>query len=46
MNDTFGDFFAIPHADEIIKLDSYTAEEMSDMMREYNGLNFKVTKAF
>lgn len=45
-NGTIKDIFAVPSADEIIKLDSYTAEEMSDMLREFNGLNFKVTSAF
>ena len=40
------DFFAIPSADEIIQLESYSADEMADMMRQFNGLNFKVNKAF
>lgn len=43
---TIKDFMAIPNADEIIKLESYSPDEMDDMLREFNGLNFKVTKAF
>lgn len=45
-NGTINDPLAIPTPDEIIKFDSYTAEEHADMLREFNGLNFKVTKAF
>lgn len=40
------DFFAIPTIDEIIKLESYSFDEMEDMLRQFNGLNFKVTKTF
>lgn len=43
---TITDFFAIPTHKEIIQLDSYTYEEMNDMLRDFNGLNFKVTKSF
>jgi hypothetical protein len=45
-NNTIKDTFAIPSADEIIKMESYTTEEMTDMIREFNGLNFKVTNSF
>ena len=34
------DFFAIPTMDEIIKLESYSFDEMEDMLRQFNGLNF------
>lgn len=45
-SDSIVDPLAIPSIEEIAKMESFTADEMADMMREYNGLNFKVTKDF
>jgi len=40
------DPLAIPAVEEIAKMESYSADELADMMKEFNGLNFKVTKSF
>lgn len=37
---------AIPTQEEIVAYDSYTLDEMDEMLRTFNGLNISVTKQF
>ena len=45
-NNTINNYLAIPTPEEIMSLDSYTLDEMDEMLRKFNGLNIKITKAF
>jgi hypothetical protein len=43
--DTLEDYFNIPTVEEIVKLESYTLDEMDEMNKVFNGLNIDTSKA-